>query len=176
MTAKQSIRTVANNMFLERLPTRAAQGNLLWRKGIILDLVELTGCTIAAASTHYNYAFKRIKESEPELVAGLGRPEGKNNGGRKRKQVPAQPKYFQPSGMLLLGYTPAPVNLDALLQAPLVPLLPAAQQQEPEPTTYKVVRCKDTSEVATGLSKEDAQAMLDKAAAGKKAKLMMIRE
>ena len=87
MTAKQSIRTVANNMFLERLPTRAAQGNLLWRKGIILDLVELTGCTIAAASTHYNYAFKRIKGSEPELVVGLGRPEGKNNGGRKRKQV-----------------------------------------------------------------------------------------
>ena len=171
--SKQSIRTVANNMFLERLPTRAAQGNLLWRKGIILDLVELTGCTIAAANTHYNYAFKRIKQSEPELVVGLGRPEGKNNGGRKRKQVPAQPKFFQPSGMLLLGYTPAPVNLDALLQAPLVPLLPTQEQQEPEPTTYTVVRCKDGAEVATGLSKEDADALISKNAAAKKAKLMI---
>lgn len=171
--SKQSIRTVANNMFLERLPTRAAQGNLLWRKGIILDLVELTGCTIAAASTHYNYAFKRIKQSEPELVVGLGRPEGKNNGGRKRKQVPAQPKFFQPSGMLLLGYTPAPVNLDVLLQAPLVPLLPTVEQVEPEPTTYTVVRCKDGAEVATGLSKEDADALISKHAAAKKAKLMI---
>ena len=173
MTAKQSIRTVANNMFLERLPTRTAQGNLLWRKGIILDLVELTGCTIAAASTHYNYAFKRIKESEPELVAGLGRPEGKNNGGRKRKQAPAAP-----APLLLLTYNPTPVaaqapNLDALLQAPLVPLLPTQEQQEPEPTTYTVVRCKDGAEVATGLSKEDADALISKNAAAKKAKLMI---
>jgi len=150
-------RAIANNMFLQRLPQRAAQGNLLWRKGIILDLCELTGCSIAAASTHYNYAFKRIKESEPELVQGLGRPEGKNNGGRKRKQVPpvAAP-------LLLLGYTPAS-PVDALCGD-------LGEQQQ----VFEVRRCKDSVAIHTGLMYEEARAKVERAAQQKKGKLYWV--
>ena len=64
---------------------------LIFRKQVILGLVESTGCTISAASTHYNFAFQKAKQETPELVVGLGRPPEKNNGGRKPKQAPAVP-------------------------------------------------------------------------------------
>ena len=110
-TATQSIRMIAIEMFQSRLVLRATIGDKAFRKGLILDLAEITGCTIAAASTHYNYAFQLAKKEIPAQVVGLGRAEGKNNGGRKRKQAPAVP-----APVLLLGYTPAP--RDPLVFAP----------------------------------------------------------
>jgi hypothetical protein len=135
-------------MFLQRLPAitlpfTAATGRV-FRKGIILDLVELTGCTIAAASTHYAHAFHRVKEGEPELVLGLGRPEGKNNGGRKRKQAPTMP-------------------VDELCGD-------LGEQQQ----VFEVRRCKDNVAIYTGLSYEDARAKVEKAAAQKKGKLYWV--
>ena len=148
MSKANSTRQLANTMFLARLPQRATAGDKAFRKGIILDLVEQTGCTIAAASTHYNHAFQRVKESEPELVKGLGRPEGKNNGGRKRKQVPAE----------------APAS-------PVDDLTP--DLQEPQ-QVFEVRRCKDSVVVATGLSFEDAKALVEKHVQQKKAKLYWV--
>lgn len=135
MSTAQTTRTVANTMFLQRLPQRATLGDKAFRKGIILDLVEQTGCTIAAASTHYNHAFQRVKESEPELVKGLGRPEGKNNGGRKKKAIP--------------------------VQAPASPVDDNLTPDTGEPQTlFKVCKKKDSSVVAEGLTLEAAKEMV----------------
>lgn len=169
----QSIRSIAMQMFMERLPQRKQNGgpltDLMFRKGILLDLDEITGQKSGAS--HYNYAFKEAKKTHPELVVNLGRPEGKNNGGRKRKVSPVveQPKfkYFQPSDILLLTYDPKP---DALLQPPLSHLLPPVQ---PVVQRVTVVRAKDGFVVSTDVSLEDANAMIATAAARKKAKLMI---
>ena len=143
-----TLRNAANTMFLQRLPGFTLPFNAKtgreFRVGIILDLVQATGCTIAAASTHYAHAFKRVKEGEPELVLGLGRPEGKNNGGRKRKQAPTMP-------------------VDELCGD-------LGEQQQ----VFEVRRCKDNVAIYTGLSYEDARAKVEKAAASKKAKLYWV--
>jgi len=174
MSATQSIRKAVNNKFVAMLPQLATLGGKGFRRTILDWSVEELKITMAAAATHYNHAFKRIKESEPELVVGLGRPEGKNNGGRKKKPVEGA---VAPAAPLLLTYTPPAMNdaappegvdLSALLQKPAAPLLPEAPV---EPQTFTVVRVKDGAEVGTGLSKEEAEAMIAKAAAGKKAKL-----
>jgi hypothetical protein len=81
----KGIRPAANNKFMEMLPQRAELGNTRFRKEILAWLELEFDCTRAAAATHYNFAFKQCKAAHPELVVGLGRPEGKNNGGRKKK-------------------------------------------------------------------------------------------
>ena len=187
MSKPNSIRSAVNTKFVQMLPELPVLGGKKFRR-IILDWsVETLEITMAAAATHYNHAFHRIKECEPELVQGLGRPDDKNNGGRKKKTAAAPEitprdavlanflKAFAPTPTtLLLGYTPAaavqPIDLNVLLQAPVLPLLP---QVEAVAQTYTVVRCKDGAEVATGLSKEAADEMVAKAAAGKKAKLQI---
>lgn len=71
--------------FAAMLPELATLGGKKFRR-ILLDwTVENYSCSMAAASTHYNFAFQKAKKETPELVVGLGRPEGKNNGGRKKK-------------------------------------------------------------------------------------------
>jgi hypothetical protein len=184
MSTSQSIRSIAVQMFADRLPTRATVGDKAFRKGIILDLAEQTGCTIAAASTHYNHAFQGAKVAVPALVIGLGRPEGKNNGGRKRKVIPVPVQA--PAPLLLLTYTPTVpkpvVDLSVLLQPLQTPLLPTPQVEEQEQPAaveetvrlYSVQRAKDGAVVAEGLTQEAADAMVAKAAAGKKAKLVVV--
>lgn len=183
MSTSQSIRSIAVQMFADRLPTRATVGDKAFRKGIILDLAEQTGCTIAAASTHYNHAFQGAKVAVPALVIGLGRPEGKNNGGRKRKVIPVPVQA--PAPLLLLTYTPTVpkpvVDLSVLLQGLQAPLLPTPQVEEEQPAAqeetvrlYSVQRAKDSVVVAEGLTQEAADAMVAKAAAGKKAKLVVV--
>ena len=88
----KGIRAFARNYFVEQNELRRRgevytgdKANTMFRKAVLMKLVEEFGCTIAAAATHYNEAFKLVKEATPELVAGLGRPEDKNNGGRKPK-------------------------------------------------------------------------------------------
>jgi hypothetical protein len=170
MSKPNSIRSAVNTKFVEMLPQLAVIGGKKFRRTILDWSVETLGITMAAAATHYNHAFHRIKECEPELVQGLGRPEGKNNGGRKRK--PAAAPAVAPAP-LLLTYTPAAApatDLSVLLQAPVLPLLPEAPAAV---QTFTVVRCKDGAEVATGLTKEAAEEMIAKAAAAKKAKLQI---
>jgi len=166
MSKQNSIRSAVNTKFMELLPQLKTIGGKAFRRTVLDWAVESLQITMAAAATHYNHAFQRIKNSEPELVAGLGRPEGKNNGGRKKKASnEATPAVS--AAPLLLTYTPAAVISDAAAMAGLEQVLAA------EPQTFTVVRCKDGEEVGTGLSKEEAEAMIAKAAAGKKAKLMI---
>jgi hypothetical protein len=63
------------------------KGNTEFRKEVMCKLMEEFGCSLASAATHYNEAFKLVKEATPELVSGLGRPEDKK-GGRKPKAKP----------------------------------------------------------------------------------------
>ena len=60
-----------------------------FRKDVVCTIADKFDITIGAASSAYNYAKLQVTHATPELVQGLGRPEGKNNGGPKKK-VPAE--------------------------------------------------------------------------------------
>jgi hypothetical protein len=153
MSKQNSIRSAANMMFMQLLPSRKEIGNKAFRRNVMHYLCETFDITVAAAATHYNHAFQRIKESEPELVEGLGRPEGKNNGGRKKKEAPAQ------------------LTAAEVVNKPAEPL---HEDFAPTQTVFSVKRSKDGAVVAEGLSFEDAKTMVEKAAAQKKAKLYWV--
>jgi len=90
----KGIRPFARNKFVElnelrrkgAAPYDGKKANTLFRKDVIASLMEAFGITLASAATHYNDAFRFIKEQNAELVSGLGRPEDKK-GGRKKKVV-----------------------------------------------------------------------------------------
>ena len=151
-------RAAAKAKFMELLPTRGDVGNMKFRANVRFFLIEEFGCTDNAASTHYNHAFQECKKTNPELlgpvtgaageVPALGRPEGKNNGGRKRKVTDEN----------------AAAGTDANTETTTPPV-------EDEVKLYNVVKAKDKSLVLFGVSLADAEAAVAKAAAGKKAKL-----
>lgn len=88
----KGIRPFARNKFVElnefrrkgEAPYAGPKGNTQFRKDVIASLMEAFGITLASAATHYNDAFRFIKEQNAELVSGLGRAEDKK-GGRKPK-------------------------------------------------------------------------------------------
>lgn len=186
----KGIRPACNAKFKELLPQRAALGNTRFRKSVMSFLMEDFGCTNPSAATHYNHSFQKVKKENPELVIGLGRPEGKNNGGRKKKakQVAdavkailgdAAPTNFWPVGGFL--QLPAPAVSTLISQGvkentstQTVTVNPPAAVAEPVQTLFNVRKKADDSTVAEGLSFEDARALVAKAAAAKKAKLYFV--
>jgi len=141
----KGIRHACNAKFMELLPTRTEVGNTVFRKNVRFFLMEEFGCTDNAASTHYNHSFQAIKAATPELVEGLGRAEGTNNGGRKKK--------------VLADTTDAPA--EEIVE-------PVAEEQ-----LFNVYKKKDHSLVLLGVSKEVAEAAVAKAVSGKKAVLVI---
>ena len=85
--AKNTARDAAFAIFNSHLLSRKERGNTAFRKAVIVEIMESFDCTLSSASTYFNTAFKQAKLKTPELVEGLGRPAGKNNGGRKAKIV-----------------------------------------------------------------------------------------
>lgn len=85
--SKNTARAAAFAIFNSHLPSRKERGNTAFRKAVIVEIMDTFDCTLSSASTYYNTAFKQAKLETPELVEGLGRPAGKNNGGRKAKIV-----------------------------------------------------------------------------------------
>jgi hypothetical protein len=166
----KGIRPACNAKFMELLPQRAELGNTRFRKTVMAFVMDEFGTTNPSAATHYNHAFQKCKAEHPELVVGLGRPEGKNNGGRKKKveaaTVDAAPVNFFPCGGFLLLPAPAvaaePVDVSDLT--------PDTETQ----TVFAVRKKADDSVVAEGLSFEAAQALVAKAIAAKKAKLYFV--
>ena len=159
-------------------PYVGPKANTRFRADVNAWLEQEFGITHAAACTHYNHALIKAKELTPQLVEGLGRPEDKK-GGRKKKVVVVT-TAVAPQPVLLLTYTPT-VPLDALLQPPQVPLLPAVQAIDDQLTPdhevqsdYVVKRKRDGEIVAEGLTLEAARAMVQRAAAGKKAALYFV--
>lgn len=78
----KGIREHVNEKFASLLPKRTELGNTGFRKAVMQDAMTVFGISLASAATHYNHTLKFIKETDPTLVEGLGRPEDKK-GGRK---------------------------------------------------------------------------------------------
>jgi hypothetical protein len=118
----KGIRSFARNLFVEQNELRRKgqaftgdKGNTTFRKHVMATLMEQFGCTLASAATHYNDALQLVKAATPELVSGLGRPEGKNNGGRKKKTetaagIPIVALDPAETAALLLEGTPATMS------------------------------------------------------------------
>jgi len=87
----KGIRPEARRKFIELSPQRAELGNKAFRKAVIDHLIAEFGITLASAATHYNDAFKHVKAIDPALVDGLGRPEDKKGGRKKKVAVEAAP-------------------------------------------------------------------------------------
>jgi hypothetical protein len=142
----KGIRPACNAKFIELLPQRAQLGNTAFRKAVMDSIMEDFGCSLASAATHYNHAFKIARATHAEQLEGLGRPEDKK-GGRKKKE----PEQTAP--------------VEGVVTTEQEPVAAAA------PVLYTVVKAKDKTVVAAGLTQEQADALIARAAAQKKAKL-----
>jgi hypothetical protein len=164
----KGIRAYADRKFIELLPQRGELGNTLFRKTVIADIMEQFGTTLASAATHYNHAFKEARKTVPQMIEGLGRPEDKK-GGRKKKVAAVEPTTETPAAEPTLAE--AALAEAAAEQAQAEPTEPAAEQPVEQPQTYTVIRVKDGAVVRAGLNRFDAEELVSRAAAQKKAKL-----
>jgi hypothetical protein len=139
----KGIRVNVNNKFVELLPQRAALGNTKFRASVIAYAMEEFGISITSAATHYNHAFKVVKVADPVAVEGLGRPEGKNNGGRKKKAV----VVAEAVAVLLSEGVKENTSTHTVTVNPVQ-------------TVFNVCKKADGEVVASGLSFEDASAMV----------------
>ena len=169
----KGIRPAANAKFVELLPTRAEIGNTAFRKNVMFYLMEEFGCTNPAAATHYNHAFQLVKASNPELVVGLGRPEGKNNGGRKKKVV-VDTLVADSAPQELCGPLPDTATAEEVVEITAALTTPAATDSEvASADLVNVYKAKDKSLVQLGIPRAEAEAMIAKAAKAKKATLVI---
>ncbi len=193
----KGIRPAARNYFVEQneLRRRGAEpytgpkADTVFRKNVMAWLMDQFGCTLASAATHYNEALKTVREATPELVAGLGRPEDKK-GGRKPKLKPvAAAVASQQEDSLTVGDVLSSSILAGEQEEDTQELTaaevmgkkaPAPVDNELTPdlgepqTVFAVKKKSDGTVVAEGLSFEQARALVEKAAAAKKAKLYWV--
>ena len=153
----KGIRPAARAKFVElnefrrraEAPYTGAKANTMFRKNVMGYLMDEFKISLASAATHYNEAFKLVKEATPELVSGLGRPEDKK-GGRKPKAAAEA--------------TPAAVAAEDGAETPAAPAAPVV-------VLYTVTKKKDGSVVAADLTEEQANELVAKAKAAKKGAL-----
>ena len=84
----KGIREFAVATFNEKIAKRNNKeygSDTAFRKDVVCTIAEQFDISIGAASSAYNYAKQQLTLTNPQLVEGLGRPEGKNNGGPKKK-------------------------------------------------------------------------------------------
>ena len=178
----KGIRPFCNAKFVELLPTRvnSREGNVIFRKAVRFAVMEAFGATEASASTHYNHAFIQARKN-PELAAlleGLGRPEDKK-GGRKPKQVAvAETPAVAPEAPAATEETPAATESKPAIVWPfaegyVAPAAPVVEETQElvGPVGFVVKRKKDGEVVATFGTQEEAEALVAKAKAAKKAAL-----
>lgn len=169
----KGIRPACNAKFAELLPTRAEVGNTAFRKNVMFYLMEEFGCTNPAAATHYNHAFQQVKAANSELVVGLGRPEGKNNGGRKKKvvvdTVVADSAPQEQAGPVQPEAEAEVAEITAALTAPEATVAEVAAATD----IVNLYKAKDKSLVQLGIPRAEAEALIAKAAKAKKAALVI---
>ena len=169
----KGIRPACNAKFAELLPTRAEVGNTAFRKNVMFYLMEEFGCTNPAAATHYNHAFQQVKAANPEIVVGLGRPEGKNNGGRKKKvvvdTVVADSAPQEQAGPVQPEAEAEVAEITAALTAPEATVAEVAVATD----IVNLYKAKDKSLVQLGIPRAEAEALIAKAAKAKKAALVI---
>lgn len=178
----KGIRSGVGHKFNELLPQWKAMGGKLpgsnFRKAVVQWTVENYEISWSSACTAYNTALIDARKTSPALCEGLGRPEGKK-GGRKKKVVAVQ------GPVLLLGYTPAADDGSELLEAAMMAVagsIPAVDAVDQVPNgsdaavevekTYTVTRAKDGVVIVSGITLAAAEELVSKAAAQKKAKLV----
>lgn len=168
----KGIRPAARAKFVElnEQRRRGLLTNTVFRKTVMAYIMEEFGTTLASAATHYNDAFKFIKELNSELVDGLGRPEDKK-GGRKPK-VRELPQTTEATGdedlteQAMLAVAGSIPNLENVDQVP-------NDSDTKVVITYTVKKAKDGVVVAEGLTEAEANALIARAVAQKKAKLVI---
>ena len=149
----KGIRPAARAKFVElneqrrrgETPYTGAKANTVFRKNVMGYLMDEFKISLASAATHYNEAFKLVKEATPELVSGLGRAEDKKGGRKPKAAAEAAPAADG-------AETPA---------APAAPVV----------VLYTVTKKKDGSLVAADLTEEQANELVAKAKAAKKGAL-----
>ena len=178
MALDKGIRAFCDAKFIELLPTRenSRLGNMAFRKSVREAVMEAFGCTGAAASTHYNHSFieARKKPELAELLQGLGRPEDKK-GGRKPKPPIAATTETTPEATPTEGAAetaPTEGAEDGTIEE--VPN-PNGWDSKLVPPTYSV-RKKDGTVIASGLTQEQAQELIEKAKKAKKGAMEMEAE
>lgn len=138
----KGIRPECNRKFAELLPTRvnSREGNTAFRKAVIAHVMEAFGATLASAATHYNHSFISAREEAKTneelalLLLGLGRPEDKK-GGRKKKEAATPGEQVQEE-----------MKGDDL------------DDEEPIPTLFLVKKAKGGEQVGEPCSLEEAKA------------------
>lgn len=158
----KGIRTGVNHKFNEMLPLLVTIGGKAFRRTILDWTVENYGVTMASASTHYNHSFQACKEVDAALVVGLGRPEGKNNGGRQRKAAE----------VAVITGTVISEGVKAHTATHTVTINPDAEI--PEQTVFTVKKKGNGEVVAENMNFADATTLIAKAKAAKKAALYWV--
>lgn len=196
----KGIRPACNAKFLSELPARVntKAGNTLFRKTVMHHIMEEFGATLASAATHYNHAFlaaKELAKTDATLATqleGLGRPEDKK-GGRKPKAVtpPVSNSVIPvPVNSILQNFINAGVvqgapaatteAAQAVEEAPQGAVLLSEGIKENTsvqtvtinpPALFSVYKVAKGTLVAEGLTREQADELVAKAVAAKKAKL-----
>jgi hypothetical protein len=177
----KGIRPYCNAKFVElnNLRNRGELTNTQFRKNVIADVMEQFGITLASAATHYNHAFKTVKELNSELVSGLGRAEDKK-GGRKPKAKAVDTDSATVADVLLSNMLNARAGNEGdstegeTAQAVETPAAEAKAEEPGPAVTYSVRKVSDGTVVCDNLSLEAANALIDKAAKAKKAKLELV--
>ncbi len=187
----KGIRPAAIAKFLELAPQRVAGTltNTQFRKNVMASIMEDFGITLASAATHYNHAFIGAKTTNPELVVGLGRPEDKKGGRKKKEAAPAATATV--SDVLMSNVlqaregnegeveAPAAVITDAAAAVGLEGLVQVETAVIEEPAApivkYSVKKVADGTVVCSDLTLEEANALIAKAAAAKKSKLELVQ-
>jgi hypothetical protein len=179
----KGIRPYCNAKFVElnNLRNRGELTNTQFRKNVIADVMEQFGITLASAATHYNHAFKTVKELNSEIVSGLGRAEDKK-GGRKPKAKAVETTDAPTMGDVLLSNILAARAGNEGDDAPGTVLLSEGVKENTSthtvtvnpPATFSVRKVSDGTVVCSDLSLEAANALIEKAAKAKKAKLELV--
>ena len=173
-------RSACNAKFLELLPNFASGEwtGAKFRAEVRFYMIEEFSCTGGAASSHYAHSFNLAKASNNPLVAGLGRKEGTSNGGRPKKKVIVDltiADSVAPAEMLMLEYTaPEPVLLLEHSPTEIAEVVANAVADAVETQLYNVYKKKDNSLVLLGVTLAEANAAVAKAAAGKRAALVIV--
>lgn len=186
----KGIRPFVNAKFGELNAQRKAGTltNTAFRKHVMCAAMEAFGITLASAATHYNHAFQAMKKATPAEVEGLGRPDDKK-GGRKRKEVAAAPAVATviptPASALLqnfLNAIPAPAPAAPAAEGETAQAVEEHPEEHPEEqpappteqTLFNVCKKSDGTVVAEGVSFEEAKAAVAAAAKAKKARLYWV--
>jgi hypothetical protein len=92
----KGIRAFARTYFAAQNALRVAgevysgpKANTAFRKAVMVELMTQFGVTLASAATHYNEALISMRKATPEAVQGLGRPDDKKGGRKKKEDAPA---------------------------------------------------------------------------------------